>query len=124
MRILQKDLLNAQNLEDPRVADLQTKLQLSRDDAQKLNIEFKNAMEEFGRIKDQVTSLENENARLRDVSLNVAKSEADQQSKILQNRINSLSNENANLSVEIGVKDNRLAAFAKNLLRHKLESLV
>ena len=35
-------------------------------------------MEEFGRIKDQVTSLENENARLRDVSLNVAKSEADQ----------------------------------------------
>ena len=73
MRILQEDLLNAQNLEDPQVADLQKKLQLSRDDAQKLNIEFKNAMEEFGRIKDQVTSLENENARLRDVSLNVAK---------------------------------------------------
>ena len=65
-------------LEDPQVADLQKKLQLSRDDAQKLNIEFKNAMEEFGRIKDQVTTLENENARLSDVSLNVAKSEADQ----------------------------------------------
>ena len=77
MRILQQDLLNARNLEDPKVADLQRKLQISRDDAQKLNAEFKNAMEEFGRIKDQVTSLENENARLRDVSLNVAKSETD-----------------------------------------------
>ena len=65
--------------------------------------------------RDQVTTLENENARLRDVSLNMAKSEADQQSKILQNRINSLSNENANLSVEIGVKDNRLAALREEL---------
>ncbi|NBU85766.1 MAG: hypothetical protein EBS13_00290, partial [Verrucomicrobia bacterium] len=65
MRLLQQDLLNARNLEDPMVADLQRKLELSREDAQKLNIEFKNAMEEFGKIKDQVTSLENENARLR-----------------------------------------------------------
>ena len=63
-------------------------------------------MEEFGKIKDQVTSLENENARLRDVSLNVAKNEADQQNKVLQNRINNLSNENSNLSVELGVKEN------------------
>ena len=115
MRILQQDLLNARNLEDPKVADLQRKLQISRDDAQKLNAEFKNAMEEFGRIKDQVTSLENENARLRDVSLNVAKSEADQRNNILQNRINSLSNENASLSMEVGVKDNRLAELREEL---------
>ena len=72
-------------------------------------------MEEFGRIKDQVTSLENENARLRDVSLNVAKSEADQRNNILQNRINSLSNENASLSMEVGVKDNRLAELREEL---------
>ena len=115
MRILQQDLLNARNLEDPKVADLQRKLQISRDDAQKLNAEFKNAMEEFGRIKDQVTSLENENARLRDVSLNVAKSEADQRNNVLQNRINSLSNENASLSMEVGVKDNRLAELREEL---------
>ena len=97
------------------VADLQRKLELSREDAQKLNIEFKNAMEEFGKIKDQVTSLENENARLRDVSLNVAKNEADQQNKVLQNRINNLSNENSNLSVELGVKENRLTELREQL---------
>ena len=50
-----EDLL-IRNLEDPRVADLEKKLQMSREDAQKLNIEFKNAMEEFGRIKSQITS--------------------------------------------------------------------
>ena len=115
MRLLQQDLLNARNLEDPMVADLQRKLELSREDAQKLNIEFKNAMEEFGKIKDQVTSLENENARLRDVSLNVAKNEADQQNKVLQNRINNLSNENSNLSVELGVKENRLTELREQL---------
>jgi chromosome segregation ATPase len=115
MRLLQQDLLNARNLEDPMVADLQRKLELSREDAQKLNIEFKNAMEEFGKIKDQVTSLENENARLRDVSLNAAKNEADQQNKVLQNRINSLSNENSNLSVELGVKENRLTELREQL---------
>ena len=49
MRLLQQDLLNARNLEDPMVADLQRKLELSREDAQKLNIEFKNAMEEFAK---------------------------------------------------------------------------
>jgi chromosome segregation ATPase len=115
MRLLQQDLLNARNLNDPMVADLQRKLELSREDAQKLNIEFKNAMEEFGKIKDQVTSLENENARLRDVSLNAAKNEADQQNKVLQNRINSLSNENSNLSVELGVKENRLTELREQL---------
>lgn len=115
MRLLQQDLLNARNLEDPMVADLQRKLELSREDAQKLNIEFKNAMEEFGKIKDQVTSLENENARLRDVSLNAAKSEADQQNKLLQDRINNLSNENSNLSVELGVKENRLTELREQL---------
>jgi hypothetical protein len=72
-------------------------------------------MEEFGKIKDQVTSLENENARLRDVSLNAAKNEADQQNKVLQNRINSLSNENSNLSVELGVKENRLTELREQL---------
>ncbi len=115
MRLLQQDLLNARDLEDPRVADLRRKLESSRDDAQKLNTEFKNAMEEFGKIKDQVTSLENENARLRDVSLNVAKSEANQQNELLQNRINTLSNENSNLSVELGVKENRLTELREQL---------
>ena len=117
MRLLQEDLINAKNLEDPLVADLQRKLQMSRDDAQKLNLEFKNAMEEFGRIKDQVVSLENENSRLRDVSLNAAKSQAGQQNQVLQNRINNLSNENANLSVELGVKDNRIAELREQLVQ-------
>lgn len=115
MRLLQQDLIKARNLEDPRVAELQRKLEMSREDAQKLNIEFKNAMGEFGKIKDQVTSLENENERLRDVSLNVAKSEADQQNALLQNRINSLSNENSNLSIELGVKENRLTELREQL---------
>lgn len=115
MRVLQQDLLDARNLEDPRVAELQNKLDMSRDDALKLNIEFKNAMEEFGRIKDQVSSLENENARLRDVSLSTAKSQADQINNSLQNRINALSNENSKLSVEIGVKENRLAELREML---------
>ncbi|NBQ03384.1 MAG: hypothetical protein EBU27_09305, partial [Opitutae bacterium] len=70
------------------------------------------AMEEFGKIKDQVTSLENENAKLRDVSLNAAKSEADQQNKLLQDRINNLSNENSNLSVELGVKNYPFGRYA------------
>lgn len=115
MRLLQQDLLNARNLEDPLVADLQRKLELSREDSQKLNVEFKNAMEEFGRIKDQVSSLENENARLRNISLTAARSQADQKNNALQNRINSLSNENANLSVQIGVKDNRLTDLREEL---------
>ena len=115
MRLLQEDLLNARNLEDPKVTELQNKLDMSRDDALKLNIEFKNAMEEFGRIKDQVTSLENENAKLRDISLTTAKSQADQKNSSLQNRINSLSNENSQLSVELGVKENRLAELREML---------
>ena len=116
MQTLQKDLLAARDLEDPRVAELQNQLEISRDDALKLNIEFKNAMEEFGRIKDQVTSLENENARLRDVSLNTAKSEANKQHQSLQNRINALSNENANLTVELGARDNRLRELREQLV--------
>ena len=58
----------------------------------------------LSKITDKVTFLENENAKLRDVSLNKAKSEADQQNKLLQDRINNLRNENSNLSVELGVK--------------------
>ena len=116
MQTLQNDLLTARDLEDPRVAELQNQLEISRDDALKLNIEFKNAMEEFGRIKDQVTSLENENARLRDVSLNTAKSEANKQHQSLQNRINALSNENANLTVELGARDNRLRELREQLV--------
>ena len=53
MVLLQQDLLNARDLKDPRVIELENALTASREDGIRLNEEFKNAMQDFARMKER-----------------------------------------------------------------------
>ena len=64
---LQQDLVAARGMEDPDLKALQLELEASQNDSMRLNEEFKDAMENFGNIKDQLSRLEEENIRLQNI---------------------------------------------------------
>ncbi|MEK9634023.1 MAG: hypothetical protein VW622_09305, partial [Opitutae bacterium] len=78
MLLLQQDLLAARGLKDPESGSLQAELASTQADNAKLNEEFKNAMEDFGRIKEQLSILEDENQRLQTEGLSEARTKAEQ----------------------------------------------
>ena len=66
MLLLQQDLLAARGMTDPAPEGMTAELAASKADNDRLNEEFKGAMDDFGRIKEKVALLEEENRRLQE----------------------------------------------------------
>ena len=118
--LLQQDLLAAREVEEPRVKALQLELEASQNDSYLLNEEFKSAMEDFGRIKEQVAILEEENRRLQNSVPSSTASDSNNEKASMQNRINKLSQENANLRIQIGERDSRVSGLREDLARAQM----
>ena len=113
--LLQQDLLNARNLQDPIVPQLQSELSASREDSVRLNEEFKNAMQDFGRIKEQLEILEAENRKLNEISLTQARDEAGQANANLRSELNQSLSEISNLKNQIVDRDQRVQNLTEQL---------
>ena len=121
MLLLQQDLLAARGLKDPESGSLQAELASTQADNAKLNEEFKNAMEDFGRIKEQLSILEDENQRLQTEGLSEARTKAEQDLLALQTKIGDLSSENSNLRVQLGERENRISGLRDELARAQVK---
>jgi hypothetical protein len=112
---LQNDLIAVQQMEDPRVAQLEGALEASRSDALKLNDEFKGVLADFSNLKNELSALESENRRIREISLAQARESSNQMGESMQIQINNLSQENANLLAQIAEKDRRISGLRDDL---------
>ena len=92
---LQNDLIAAQQMQDPRVVQLEGALEAIREDARKLNEEFKGVMADFTNLRDELTALESENRRIREISMNQVRETSNPSAMVMQTEINNLSRENA-----------------------------
>ena len=96
----------------------------------KLNDEFKGVMADFTKLRDELTALEAENQRIRQISLMKQVRETSNPSgMVMQTEINNLSRENANLMAQLAEKDRRinglrddLAGTARNPTENELRS--
>jgi len=121
MLLLQQDLLAARGMKDPEAGTLHAELASTQADNAKLNEEFKNAMEDFGRIKEQLAILEDENQRLQSEGLSEARTKAEQDLVALQTKIGGLSSENSNLRVQVGERENRISGLRDELARAQVK---
>ena len=117
MLALQSDLISIQEMTDPRVKELEEKLKVSRDEGNRLSGELQQIMSEFGGLKNSLNTLEDENRRLRDVSLANARNQASEVGEGLQNEINRLARENANLQNQVSEKDSRIRGLRDELIQ-------
>ena len=121
MLLLQQDLLAARGLKDPDSGSLEAELASTQADNAKLNEEFKIVMEDFGRIKEQLSILEDENQRLQTEGLSEARTKAEQDLIALQTKIGNLSSENSNLRVQLGERENRISGLRDELARAQVK---
>ncbi len=115
MLVLQNDLISLQSMPDSRVRELEDKLAKSKSDTQVLNQELKAVMTEFSALRTSLGSLEEENRKLRDVSLAQARNQADQAGETLQVQINNLARENASLTAQGQEKDRRIQGLRNEI---------
>jgi chromosome segregation protein len=115
MLALQSDLISIQEMTDPRVKELEDKLRTSRDEGTRLNEELQGVMSEFSGLKRSLNTLEDENRRLRDVSLANARNQANEAGEGMQQEINRLARENANLQNQVTEKDSRIIGLRDEL---------
>ncbi len=115
MLALQSDLISIQEMTDPRVKELEDKLRSSRDEGTRLNEELQGVMNEFSGLKRSLNALEDENRRLRDVSLASARNQANEAGQGMQQEINRLARENANLQNQVTEKDSRIRGLRDEL---------
>jgi chromosome segregation ATPase len=121
MLLLQQDLLAARRMEDPEAQGLKAQLDSTQADNVRLNDEFKSAMEDFGRMKETLAIMEDENQRLQTEGLSDARSKAEQDLAALQSKIGGLSSENSNLRVQLGERENRIAGLRDELARAQVK---
>ena len=118
---LQQDLLAAREMESPEVKDLRMELESSQNDSLRLNEEFKDAMENFSKIKDQVSLLEEENSRLQNITLSNAKNQSRDAISNLNSELKDLVSDNKNLNALIEDRDNRIASLTEQLALSQLD---
>ena len=112
---LQNDLIAVQQMEDPRVAQLEGALQASKADALKLNDEFKGVLADFSNLKTELIALEAENRRIREISLSQARESSNQIGESMQMQIKTITQQNANLLTQIAEKDRRISGLRDDL---------
>jgi len=115
MLALQSDLISIQEMTDPRVKDLEDKLRRSKEDGNRLTTDLQGVMDEFSNLKTSIDTLEDENRRLRDISLANARNQANEAGESMQREINNLNRENANLANQVDEKDARILGLRDEL---------
>ena len=115
MLALQNDLISIQQMTDPRVEELEKKLKDSRENGIRLNKDLGSVMSEFSSLKSGLKSLEDENRKLRDISLANARNQANEVGVNLQKQINDLTRENTSLANQVGEKDSRIQGLRDEL---------
>lgn len=115
LALLQEDLKTARDFDDPRVFDLEKQLQSSRDDGIKLNDEFKIALQDFGKLKEQLSILESENEKLREVAFSKAQKDAEEEVEKMRAEANAMARENDVLRNEMLEKDKRIDNLTEEL---------
>jgi chromosome segregation ATPase len=118
--LLQDDLIAVRDIDNPIINSLQNELQISQNDSARLNEEFKGAMEDFVKIKEQMAVLSGENIRLEN---EITGTNGNQDKRIVgnyQNRINELSKDNNSLRDQLNDKDNRLSGLREELAQAQL----
>ena len=120
--LLQDDLLAVRDIDNPEIKNLQKELQTSQNDSARLNQEFKGAMEDFVKVKEQMAVLESENNKLQNEILGDGKDQSKQIVENYQNRLNELSNENTNLRNQLDEKDNRVSGLREQLAQSQLSA--
>ena len=120
--LLQEGLRQARNYDDPKVADLQTKLDSKTKDYEALNDDLKNAMKDFVRLKNQVESREIENERLRNNEIADLRSDAEKEIISLKNEIGGLRDKNSFLELDLQGRDKRISDMRDQLIRAQAQS--
>jgi chromosome segregation ATPase len=120
--LLQDDLLAVRDIDNPIINNLQKELQTSQNDSARLNQEFKGAMEDFVKIKEQMTVLESENNKLQNDIVGDGEDQSKQIVANYQNRLNELSNENTNLRNQLAEKDNRVSGLREQMAQAQLSA--
>ena len=121
--LLQEGLRQAETTyDDPKVADLQTKLDSKTKDYEALNDDLKNAMKDFVRLKNQVESREIENERLRNNEIANLKSDAEKEIISLKNEIGGLRDKNSFLELDLQGRDKRISDMRDQLIRAQAQS--
>jgi len=115
MLALQNDLISLQEMGDPRVKELEEQLNNSRNQSARINGELQDFMNQFANLKGSLDGLEDENRKLREISLTNARNEANEAGDQMQREILKLSRENANLSNQISEKDARIDGLRDEL---------
>ena len=118
MLALQNDLISIQEMTDPRVKDLEDRLQKSQAEGARLNGELLEVVNEFSSLKSDLGTIEDENRRLRDVSLTNARNQANDAGVAMQNEINNLTRENTSLSSQVNEKDARIRGLRDELSQY------
>ena len=99
--LLQEGLRAARKFKDPKVAELENELASSRQETEALKDDFKSAMKDFVRLRNEVELIEQDNERLKEQNLANAKTDADRQIIDLKNQVAGLNDQNSLLKLDI-----------------------
>ena len=122
--LLQEGLRAARSFEDPEVTRLQNELNESQKETESLRDDFKSAMKDFVRIKNEVELIEQENQRLRNEGLARANTDADRRIIDLRNQVAGLADQNSLLKVDLEGRDRRLADMREQLIQSQSRPIV
>ena len=117
MLFLQEGLKQARNYDDPKVIELEEQLEFQTKENESLNDEFKNAMKDFVRLKNQVEMFEMENERLKNEAIADIKSGAEKELIGLRNEVAGLKDQNSFLKLDLQGRDRRLSDMRDQLIR-------
>ena len=108
LALLQEGLRVAKTFKDPEVEVLENELLVSKEETADLKEDFKNAMRDFVRLRNEVELIEKDNQRLRNQNLADAKSDADRQIISLKNQVAGLEDQNSLLRLDLDGRDRRI----------------
>lgn len=114
--LLQEGLRAARKFKDPKVAELEDELANSKEETAALKDDFKNAMRDFVRLRNEVELIEQDNQRLKDQNLAGAKSEADRQIIDLKNQVAGLADQNSLLKLDLDGRDRRIEDLKNQMI--------
>ena len=114
---LQEGLRQARNMMILKSLNYKEQLEFQTKENESLNDEFKNAMKDFVRLKNQVEMFEMENERLKNQAIADMKSGAEKELIGLRNEVAGLKDQNSFLKLDLQGRDRRLSDMRDQLIR-------
>ncbi len=115
MLALQNELLMVQEMEDPRISEMEESLELSRADARRLTSEFQRVTAETERLNLKLASLNEENVRLRNLASSKDNSSTQGILSSWKERLSSLESENSSLLAQLAEKERRISGLLEEM---------